>query len=118
MRVAIALGLAACVPPIARPADNAVDVAYRLAAARGATTTATSIYGWVGERSLATPSRCKMVPTDSQAFAIRAERCGSVATWYWSVARLLLEQAGSERFTPALRLDGRRRWIDLPGPCE
>jgi hypothetical protein len=114
----ILVGMAACLPPIARPADNVIDARYRLAAATTATTTATSIYRWVGERSLAVPSRCKMLPTDSQAFAIRAQHCGGATTWYWSVARLFLEQAGSEQFTPALRMDGRRRWIDLPGPCE
>ena len=58
-----------------------------------------------------------MIPTDSQAFAIRAERCGGVKAWYWGVARLFLEQANSSRFASAIRIDDRLRWIDLPGPC-
>lgn len=82
---------------------------------RPAHSTAIDIYRVAGDNA---PSRCKMVPTDSQAFAIRAERCGGVRAWYWGVSRLLLEEATSPRFTHAIRLDDRVRWIDLPGPCE
>ena len=77
--------------------------------------TVVTIYRGAGDDA---PSRCKMVPTDSQAFAIRAERCGGMRAWYWGVSRLLLEQANSSRFAHAIRLDDRLRWIDVPGPCS
>ena len=97
---------------MARDADNAIDLRYRMKAARS---TVVDIYRAAGDNA---PSRCKMVPTDSQAFAIRAERCGGVRAWYWGVSRLLLEQANSRRSRARSALDDRLRWIDLPGPCE
>ena len=106
------LAVAACMPPITRAADNVIDLRYRSVAA---TATPTEIYHWVGSRSLAVTSRCKMAPTDSENFAIRAQHCGGLTAWYWGVARLFLEQANSSAFAPSLRLDGRRRWVDLPG---
>ncbi len=112
--------VASCVPATTPAADNAIDLRYRLAqrpTARAADATAIAIYGWVGERSLATPSRCKMVPTDSAAFAARAASCGGLAAWYQGIARLLLEQASSEKFARSIQLDGRLRWMDLPAPC-
>jgi hypothetical protein len=109
----------ACVAPVAPAADNAIDLQYRLrGAARASDVTATRLYGWVGERSLAVPSRCKMMPSDSAMFASRAMRCGGVAAWYQGIARLLLEQANSRRFARAIEADGRLRWMDLPAPCE
>lgn len=113
--VALVATLGACLPPLARPADNAIDLRYRVQPAHS---TATDLYQLFGSRSLAVTSRCKMAPTDSESFAIRAERCGGLAAWYWGVSRLFLEQAGSSRFTPLIRLDGRQRFIDLPGACE
>jgi hypothetical protein len=89
-----------------------IDVRYRTPAARS---TPTDLYHAFGSRSLAVQSRCKMTPTDSEAFAIRAERCGGLAAWYWGVSRLLLEQASSPRYTAPIREDNRLRWIDLPG---
>jgi len=106
------LACAGCLPPVARDADNAIDLRYRM---RPAQSTVVDIYRVAGDNA---PSRCKMVPTDSQAFAIRAERCGGVRAWFWGVSRLLLEQANSRRFESQIRLDDRLRWIDLPGPCE
>jgi hypothetical protein len=121
VRLACVVALAsACMAPLTRDADNVIDLRYRAAATTTATATATAtdLYHWVGERSLSVGSHCRMVPIDSQMFAIRAERCGGLAAWYWGVARLFLEQAGSSRFTPGIRLDDRRRWMDLPGPCS
>ena len=106
------LACAGCLPPVARDADNAIDLRYRM---RPVQSTVVDIYRVAGDNA---PSRCKMVPTDSQAFAIRAERCGGVRAWYWGVSRLLLEQANSGRFASQIRLDDRLRWIDLPGPCS
>jgi hypothetical protein len=112
VRALALVALTACLPPLSRDADNPIDLRYRMHPAQS---TVVSIYRVAGDDA---PSRCKMVPTDSQAFAMRAERCGGVKAWYWGVARLLLEQANSSKFTTAIRLDDRRRWIDLPGPCE
>lgn len=106
------LALTACLPPLSRDADNAIDLRYRM---HPPPSTVVDMYRVGGDNA---PSRCKMVPTDSQAFAIRAESCGGVKAWYWGVARLFLEQANSSRFTKAIRFDDRLRWVDLPGPCE
>jgi hypothetical protein len=108
----VRVGGAGCWPPGAGDADNAVDLRYRM---RPAHSTVVDIYRVAGDNA---PSRCKMVPTDSQAFAIRAERCGGTRAWYWGVSRLLLEQANSSKFATAIRLDDRLRWIDEPGECE
>jgi hypothetical protein len=109
------VALAGCLPPLTRDADNAIDLRARMA--QPATSTATELYRWAGQRSLAIDSRCRMAPTDSEAFALRAERCGGLAAWYWGVSRLLLEQASSPQFARPIRLDGRLRWIDIPGGC-
>jgi hypothetical protein len=116
VRALLLVACAACLPPVARDADNAVDLRYRMNAALApAHSTVVDIYRTAGDDA---PSRCKMVPTDSQAFAIRAHRCGGMRAWYWGVARLFLEQANSSRFAHAIRLDDRLRWIDEPGACE
>src|ERR1043165_3089010 len=98
-----------CMPPIAREADNAIDLRYRL---RGNddSSTATDVYRAIGSKSLAVKSRCKMVPTDSEMFATRTPSCGGVRAWYWGVSRVLLERAGSPRFARPILLDGRLRW--------
>ena len=111
MRALALVALTACLPPLSRDADNAIDLSYRM---RSGHSTVVDLYRAAGDDA---PSRCKMIPTDSQAFAIRAERCGGVNAWYWGVARLFLEQANSSRFASAIRIDDRMRWIDLPGPC-
>jgi hypothetical protein len=107
----LAITLAACLPPVAPPVTNVIDLRYRT---RATANPVTQIYRWVGSRSGSVTSRCKMVPSDSAMFATRANTCGGLAAWYWGVSRLLLEEASSTRFTPALRVDGRLRWIDLP----
>jgi hypothetical protein len=112
VRVLALLALTACLPPLSRDADNAIDLRYRMA--RPAHSTIVDIYRVAGDDA---PSRCKMVPTDSQAFALRAESCGGLRAWIWGVSRLFLEQASSSKFTNQIRLDDRLRWIDLPGPC-
>ena len=116
-RLTATLVIAGCLPALTPDPDNAIDARYRASVAVPPSTTVNEIYGWVGERTLAVPSRCRMLPTDSEAFAIRVQRCGGLAAWYVSVARLMLEQAGDSRFTTSIRIDGRARWIDLPGPC-
>jgi len=104
-------------PPIARTADNAIDLRYRL---RGNpdSATATDIYRTIGARSLAVKSRCKMVPTDSEMFATRTQTCGGVRTWFWGISRVLLERAHSSKFMVPIELDGRMRWMDLAEPCR
>jgi hypothetical protein len=109
-------GVASCLPPIARPADNAIDLRYRVPAAHS---TATDVYQAIGARSLAVQSRCKMVPTDSEMFAARTTSdCGGIRTWYWGMSRVLLERASSPRFMTPIFLEGRLRWMDLPEPCR
>ena len=108
--VSLAL-VAGCLPPLARPVANVTDLRYR---SRSAPSTTIQLYGWVGSRSSSVGSRCKMIPTDSQMFAVRAQQCGGLAAWYWGVSRLLLEQASSSAFTAPMRLDDRWRWLDLP----
>jgi hypothetical protein len=112
VRALALVALTACLPPLSRDADNAIDLRYRMQEGHS---TVVSIYRAAGDDA---PSRCKMIPTDSQAFAVRAERCGGLKAWYWGVARLFLEQAHSSKFATAIRMDDRLRWIDLPGACE
>ncbi|MDB4963945.1 MAG: hypothetical protein JWP01_3944 [Myxococcales bacterium] len=113
---ALALALltlvAGCLPPLTPAVTNVTDLRYR---ARAQTNSTIDLYRFIGSRSGSVTSRCKMVPTDSEMFTVRANRCGGVAAWYWGVSRVLLEQAASSAFVPHLRLDGRWRWVDLPG---
>ena len=110
--LALVLSLvASCGPPHSRPPTNVIDLRYRM---RPASSSTIDLYRWTGSRSGSVKSRCKMVPTDSEMFAARAERCGGLRAWFWGVARVLVEQANSPRFTPPLRVDGRLRWVDLP----
>src|SRR5690242_10390590 len=117
MRALVFVILAGCLPPIAHEADNAIDLRYRLRG-NADSATATDVYRAIGSKSLAVKSRCKMVPTDSEMFATRAQSCGGVRTWYWGVSRVLLERAGSPKFMFPMQLDGRLRWMDLPEPCR
>jgi hypothetical protein len=103
--------LIGCAPPHTRAPTNVIDLRYRM---RPAADSIVDIYRWTGSRAAAARSRCKMVPTDSQVFAARAERCGGLRAWLWGIARLFVEEANSPRFTRPMRVDGRLRWVDLP----
>ncbi|MGE0871953.1 MAG: hypothetical protein AB7P03_25570 [Kofleriaceae bacterium] len=116
VRALVLVTVAGCIPPLTRPPENVVDLAYRTATP--ARSTATALYRWAGSRSLGLAPRCKMMPSDSTMFALRAESCGGIAAWYWGVARVLLEQGGSPKFLAPLRVEDRLRWVDLPGPCR
>jgi hypothetical protein len=116
MRALVLLFLVGCMPPIARTADNAIDLRYRMRTTDAST--ATSVYRAVGARSLGVKSRCKMVPTDSEMFASRTRDCGATRAWYWGVSRVLLERGASRKFMRPIELDGRLRWIDLAEPCR
>lgn len=105
------LWLVGCAPPHSRAPTNVIDLRYRMHPVSNSTI---DLYRWTGSRSSSVKSRCKMVPTDSEAFAVRAERCGGLRAWFWGVSRVLVEQANSPRFTSPLRADGRLRWVDLP----
>ena len=74
---------------------------------------ATAIYRDVLAKSLF--ARCRMMPTDSQIFDHRARRCGSLTAAVLGVARLYLEASATPRFLHPLTLEGRLRWLDLPG---
>jgi hypothetical protein len=113
VRALALVAVAACLPPLSRDADNVIDLRYRMN--RPAQSTVVNLYRAAGDDA---PSRCKMVPTDSQAFAVRADTCGGLRAWFWGVSRLFLEQANSSHFAHSIELDDRRRWMDLPGPCE
>jgi hypothetical protein len=79
--------------------------------------TATAAYRAVLAPSLG--SRCRMFPSDSVLFDARAARCGAATATLLGVSRLLLEAEGSPRFLPALVVEQRLRWLDLPrsGSC-
>jgi hypothetical protein len=109
--VVVMIAAAGCVPPHARAPSNVIDLRYRM---RPASSSTIDLYRWTGSRSSSVKSRCKMVPTDSEMFATRATKCGGLRAWFWGVARLLVEEANSPRFTQPLRVDGRLRWVDLP----
>jgi hypothetical protein len=109
--VASALFVVGCAPPHTRAPTNVIDLRYRF---HPAADSIVDIYRWTGSRASSARSRCKMVPTDSQVFAVRAKRCGGLRAWLWGVSRLFVEEANSPRFTHPLRVDGRLRWVDLP----
>jgi hypothetical protein len=77
---------------------------------------ATVVYQDLLGRSLF--ARCEMVPTDSQMFDHRSRRCGALPAVVLGISRLYLEAAATPRFLRPLTMDGRLRWLDLPGPDE
>jgi hypothetical protein len=116
MRWLIAIALVAgCLPRPSPTVTNVVDLQYRTRASSDVHS-AIRLYRWFGSKSGSVKSRCKMLPTDSENFAIRASRCNAVSAWYWGISRVLLEESASAKFLHPLRVDGRRRWVDLPGP--
>jgi hypothetical protein len=101
---------------LARP-GSALEARWQLGRDRERRVVATSIYRDLLSRSLF--ARCRMVPTDSHYFDARARRCGGLSAAIDGAARLYLESAATPRFLRPLRLDGRLRWLDLPGlACE
>lgn len=97
---------------------SSLEARYRLAL-RGASppVVATSVYRGLLAQSLF--SRCRMVPSDSRLYDLRARRCGTVTTVMTSAARLFLETSASPRFLRATVVDGRVGWFHLPaeGSC-
>ncbi len=91
-----------------------VEVRYRLAARRSSIppAAATQVYRGFLARSMF--SRCRMIPTDSQLFDVRARRCGALRAAVLGWARLLLETSASPRFVRPALLDGHLGWFDLP----
>jgi hypothetical protein len=78
---------------------------------------ATKIYRNV--LSLSLGSKCKMVPSDSRLYDLRARRCGGLLAAYLGIARLLLEVEASPRVLRPTLYGGRVGWFDLPrtGSC-
>jgi hypothetical protein len=76
---------------------------------------ATQLYRQVLARSLGT--RCRMFPSDSQLYDVRAARCGATTAAALGIARLYLEIAAGPQLLPALIAEGRVRWLDLPRDC-
>ena len=97
---------------------SALEARWRARAGEGRRVVATAVYRDLLARSLF--GRCKMVPTDSQIFDVRARRCGALAAAVMGVSRLFLEASATPRFLAPLTLDGRLRWWDVPGrdPCS
>jgi len=65
-------------------------------------------------------SRCRMFPSDSELYDLRAAGCGAAPAAVMGISRLLLEVAASSRVLPSLIVDRRVRWLDLPpggDPC-
>src|SRR5688572_8267978 len=102
MRWLFLLALAGCLPQPSPTVTNVVDLQYRSRASANAHS-AIRLYRWFGAKSGSVQSRCKMLPTDSEMFAIRAARCNAVSAWYWGIARVLLEESASSKFMHALR---------------
>jgi hypothetical protein len=69
--------------------------------------------------SLSLGSKCRMVPSDSRLYDLRARRCGGLLAAYLGIARLLLEVEASPRVLRPTLYGGRVGWFDLPrtGPC-
>jgi hypothetical protein len=97
----------------AAPPLSPLEARYRLAL-RGAAppVVATSIYRGLLAQSLF--SRCRMIPTDSRFYDLRARRCGSLVTAVTSAARLFLETSASPRYLRATVIEGRVGWVHLP----
>ena len=99
--------------------SNVTDARY-VAAARSAKggVVATRVYRELFARSLG--SRCRMFPTDSQLFAMRARACGAGLATLFGFARLFLEVEASTALPAPFVADGRLRWLDLPvaGDCR
>ena len=74
--------------------------------------TATWIYRNVVGRSLF--SRCRMLPSDSEAFNLRARACGPLRAVILGTSRLLLEEAAHPTFMTPMIAEGRVRWLDIP----
>lgn len=97
----------------AAPSMSPLEARYRLALRGGAPpVVATSVYRGLLAQSLF--SRCRMLPTDSRFYDLRARRCGSIVTAVTSVARLFLETSASPRYLRATVIDGRIGWVHLP----
>jgi hypothetical protein len=79
--------------------------------------TSTLAYRTILARSLS--SQCRMFPSDSQLYDLRAADCGAAPAAVMGISRLLLEVSATPRFLPGLIVDRRVRWFDLPpaGAC-
>jgi hypothetical protein len=116
---ALFLGACAQITGTAQPPMGGLETRYRLVTRRAARVSpappaaATRVYRDFLARSMF--SRCRMIPTDSQLFDLRARRCGSVPAAVLGWSRMLLEvEATPATVRPAL-LDGHLGWFDLPG---
>jgi putative component of membrane protein insertase Oxa1/YidC/SpoIIIJ protein YidD len=109
----------ACGPhALATQPTTVLAARYRLRHLNGSRpNTATWIYRNVVGRSLF--SRCRMLPSDSEAFNLRAKACGPLRALVLGTSRLLLEEAAHPSFLKPMTVEGRIRWLDLPGgdPC-
>lgn len=113
---AAALSASACgsVAAHARPV-GALEARARIDRAREehrAPETSTRAYRALADRTLGT--RCRMLPSDSEVYDVRARRCGAITAAARGVSRLLLEVAASDELLSPVIVGGRLRWLDLP----
>lgn len=116
---AVLLVMAACAStPARRPLQGSLEAAYRIDARTRATPSqaAVRVYRSAGAGH---GSRCRMAPSDSRAFELRAARCGAAWAAIVGVARLFTEVAADTTTHAPVVWQGRLRWFDVPdeGSC-
>jgi hypothetical protein len=74
--------------------------------------TSTRVYRNILSQSIF--SQCRMFPSDSELYDLRAARCGAAPAAVMGISRVLLEVTASSQVLPALIVGGRVRWLDLP----
>jgi hypothetical protein len=106
--------LAACTGRAQTVPVDGVELAYHRRTG-GAAPAAVRVYRTLAARSLG--SACALIPSDSEAYALRSRRCSAPANLVRAVARLLLERAASPRFLRPAVYEGRLRWVDASDSC-
>ena len=91
---------------------SAMEATYVSHKGKGGRTISTDVYR--DGLALSLYSRCKLFPSDSAYYDLRASRCGVPSSVIVSIARLFLEEARGSRYLPSLFMEGRWRWLDLP----
>jgi len=115
--VSASIGAAACAsaPPPRTRAGGLLEARARIAR-EGHAPPATSTRAYRGLAARAIGSRCRMFPSDSEAYDARARRCGPVPAAALGASRLLLEVAASPDYLAPVVVGGRVLWLDPPDP--
>jgi hypothetical protein len=113
MLLTIAVSGGSCAGPYRTQAPGWLEARALLRVQQtGRVQTSTRAYREVVARSLA--SHCRMFPSDSELYDLRAARCGAAPAALLGVSRLLLEVEASPAFLPVVAGGPRVRWLDLP----